>query len=84
VKTKPSNETFKKQPISEDLELSDDEPKIVDLSKEQTVTHKFITFDCPLCMRTCTCYKTCVAVHGFQIRFDHFRLLLDCVWSSYA
>jgi hypothetical protein len=38
-----------KNPIPEDFELSDDEPKMVSLSKEQKLTSKFITFDCPLC-----------------------------------
>ena len=38
-----------KNPIPEDFELSDDEPKMVNLSKEQKLTSKFITFDCPLC-----------------------------------
>ena len=38
-----------KQPIPEDFELSDDEPKMVDLNKEQKLTSKNIIFDCPLC-----------------------------------
>jgi hypothetical protein len=38
-----------KNPIPEDFELSDDEPKMVSLSKEQKLTSKFITFDCPNC-----------------------------------
>ena len=38
-----------KNPIPEDFELSDDEPKMVNLSKEQKLTSKFITFDCPIC-----------------------------------
>ena len=39
-----------KQPIPEDYELSDDdEPAIVNFNKEQKLTSKFITFDCPLC-----------------------------------
>ena len=38
-----------KNPIPEDFELSDDEPKMVYLSKEQKLTSKFITFDCPIC-----------------------------------
>ena len=32
-----------------DFELSDDEPKMINLSKEQKLTSKFITFDCPNC-----------------------------------
>ena len=46
-----------KNPIPEDFELSpdgrtsvsDDDPKMVNLSKEQKLTSKFITFDCPNC-----------------------------------
>ena len=38
-----------KSPIPEDFELSDNEPKMVNLSKEQKLTSKFLTFDCPLC-----------------------------------
>lgn len=49
-KAKPkTNSKMKKQPIPEDFELSDDEPKMVNLSEEQKLTSKFITFDCPLC-----------------------------------
>jgi hypothetical protein len=40
---------MKKQPIPEDFELSDDEPTTVNFNKEQKLTSKFITFDCPLC-----------------------------------
>ena len=40
---------MKKQPISEDFELSDDEPATVNLNEEQKLSSKFITFDCPLC-----------------------------------
>jgi hypothetical protein len=40
---------MKKQPIPEDFELSDDEPKMVDLSREQKLTSKNTIFDCPLC-----------------------------------
>ena len=50
---------MKKQPIPEDatlgarelrdFELSDDEPKMVSLNKEQKLTSKNIIFDCPLC-----------------------------------
>ena len=36
-------------PIPEDFELSDDEPATVNFNKEQKLTSKFITFDCPLC-----------------------------------
>ena len=45
---KKSNK-FKKQPIPEDFELSDDEPTMIKLSEEQKLTSKFISFDCPLC-----------------------------------
>ena len=38
-----------KQPIPEDFELSDDEPKMVSLNNEQKLTGKTIIFDCPLC-----------------------------------
>ena len=48
-----------KQPIPEDatlgarelrdFELSDDEPKTVNLDEEQKLSGKFITFDCPMC-----------------------------------
>ena len=38
-----------KNPIPEDFELSDDEPKMVNLSKEQKLTSKNIIFDCPNC-----------------------------------
>ena len=40
---------IKKQPIPEDFELSDDEPKMVSLNNEQKLTGKNIIFDCPLC-----------------------------------
>ena len=50
---------MKKTPIPEDatlgarelrdFELSDDEPKMVNLDKEQKLTSKNIIFDCPLC-----------------------------------
>ena len=40
---------MKKQSIPEDFELSDDEPKMVSLNKEQKLTSKNIIFDCPLC-----------------------------------
>ena len=43
------NSRMKKQPIPEDFELSDDEPATVNFNKEQKLTSKFITFDCPLC-----------------------------------
>ena len=39
---------MKKTPIPEDYELSDDdEPKMVNLDKEQKLTSKNIIFDCP-------------------------------------
>jgi len=47
-KQKPKRK-FKKQPIPEDFELSDDEPTTVKLDEEQKLTSKFITFDCPNC-----------------------------------
>ena len=47
-KTK-ANRKMKKQPIPEDFELSDDEPKMVNLSEEQKLTSKNIIFECPLC-----------------------------------
>ena len=40
---------FKKEPIPEDFELSDDEPTTVSFNKEQKLTSKNIVFDCPLC-----------------------------------
>lgn len=40
---------FKKKPIPEDFDLSDDEPTEVNLDEEQHLTSKFITFECPLC-----------------------------------
>lgn len=46
---KKKSSKFKKEPIPEDYELSDDEPNIVNLSKEQKLTSKHIIFDCPLC-----------------------------------
>ena len=47
---KPRSRTnFKKQPIPEDFELSDDEPATVNLNEESRLSSKFITFDCPLC-----------------------------------
>ena len=47
-KQKPKSK-FKKQPIPEDFELSDDEPTTINLNEEQKLSSKFITFDCPLC-----------------------------------
>ena len=46
---KKKSSKFKKEPIPEDYELSDDEPKMVNLSKEQTLKSKDIVFECPLC-----------------------------------
>ena len=40
--------SIERKPIHEDFELSDDEPT-VNLNKEQKLTSKSITFDCPLC-----------------------------------
>ena len=48
AKQKPKSK-FKKQPIPEDFELSDDEPTMINLNEEQQLSSKFITFDCPLC-----------------------------------
>ena len=47
-KQKPKSK-FWKQPIPEDFELSGDEPTTINLNKEQTLSSKFITFDCPIC-----------------------------------
>ena len=47
-KQKPKSK-FKKQPIPEDFELSDDEPTTINLNKEQTLSSNIITFDCPIC-----------------------------------
>ena len=56
---KKKSSKFKKEPIPEDAtigsapngdyELSDDEPTTVNFNKEQKLTSKYITFDCPLC-----------------------------------
>ena len=46
---KKKSSKFKKEPIPEDYELSDDEPKMVNLSKEQKLKSKDIVFECPLC-----------------------------------
>ena len=53
------NSRMMKQPIPEDatvgarelrdFELSDDEPATVNLNKEQKLTSKNISFDCPIC-----------------------------------
>ena len=40
---------MKKTPIPEDFELSDDEPKMVNLNEEQKLTSKNTIFDCSLC-----------------------------------
>ena len=48
VKPKMSSK-IKKQPISEDFELSDEEPTTINLDEEQKLSSKFITFDCPMC-----------------------------------
>ena len=45
----PKKNNKLKNPIPEDFELSDDEPKMVNLSKEQKLTSKNIIFDCPNC-----------------------------------
>lgn len=41
---------IEKKPIPEDFELSDDEPTTINLDKDQKVSSKFITFDCPNCL----------------------------------
>ena len=46
---KKKTNPIKKQPILEDFELSDEEPAVVNLSEEQKLSSKFITFDCPIC-----------------------------------
>ena len=51
AKVKPKTTTrMSKKPIPEDFELSSDkkEPKIVSLNKEQKLTSKFITLNCPM------------------------------------
>lgn len=45
---KKTKSRISKKPIPEDFELSDDEPKLVSLSKEQKLTNKHIIFGCPL------------------------------------
>ena len=45
----PKKNNRLKNPIPEDFEISDDEPATVNLNKEQKLTSKFITFDCPNC-----------------------------------
>jgi len=47
---KKKTNPIKKQPISEDFELSDEEPAVVNLNEEQKLTSKDIVFECPLCM----------------------------------
>ena len=49
-KAKPKPK-MNKTPIPEDFELSSDEeePKTISLNKAQTLTSKFITFNCPMC-----------------------------------
>ena len=42
---KKKSSKFKKEPIPEDYELSDDEPKMVNLSKEQKLKSKDIVFE---------------------------------------
>ena len=39
---------LKKQPIPENVELSNDEPTTVNFNKEQELTTKFIIFECPI------------------------------------
>ena len=46
---KKKSNKFKKQPIPEDFELSDDEPTMIKLNEEQKLTSKNIIFYCPLC-----------------------------------
>ena len=48
-KEKKAKANMNKTPIPEDYELSDEEPTTIKLDKEQKLTSKFITFDCPLC-----------------------------------
>jgi len=40
------------KPIPEEDVLSDDEPKTITLTKEQRLTSKFITINCPVCNGT--------------------------------
>ena len=49
---KKINSKFKKKPIPEDSDLSDDEPTTINLDEEQKLSSKFITFDYPLCHGT--------------------------------
>ena len=44
---KKKSSKFKKQPIPEDFELSDDEPAMIQLNEEQKLTSKNIIFECP-------------------------------------
>ena len=46
---KASERKFKKKPVPEDFELSDDEPTTIKLDEENRVSSEFITFDCPNC-----------------------------------
>ena len=46
---KKKSNKFKKQPIPEDFELSDDEPAMIKLNEEQKLTSKNIIFECPNC-----------------------------------
>jgi len=47
--SKKKSSKFKKEPIPEDYELSDDEPAMIKLNEEQKLTSKNIVFDCPAC-----------------------------------
>ena len=47
--SKKKSSKFKKEPIPEDFELSDDEPTTIKLNEEQKLTSKNILFACPVC-----------------------------------
>ena len=57
-KQKPKSK-FRKQPIHEDFELSDDEPTTINLNEEQKLSSKCITFDCPLCVKQHFARQSC-------------------------
>ena len=49
IKKQPIPERQDFRSVPEDFELSDEEPTTINLNKEQKLSSKFITFDCPLC-----------------------------------
>ena len=46
---KASERKFKKKPVPEDFELSDDEPTTITSDEDRKLNSKFKTFDGPLC-----------------------------------